>query len=180
MSDQQDKNILVIDDDQTFNRILSRALSQRGYLVRSATGAIEGLAAAEAHHPSRVILDLNLNGESGLQLIPALLLAVPGVSIVVLTGYASIATAVHAIKIGATEYLSKPTDVGAILAAFGDGPAPADVLIPEQPMSVDRIEWEHIQRVLAEHAGNISATARALNMHRRTLQRKLQKRPVKS
>ena len=110
-----------------------------------------------------------------------LLEASPGVRILVLTGYASIATAVDAVKLGAIQYLAKPVEVDAILTAFEEDANPNfDVAISDEPLSVDRLEWEHIQRVLNENDGNISATARALKMHRRTLQRKLSKRPVKN
>lgn len=177
--------LLVIDDDATFNGVLVRALERRGLAARGATSVDAALALAQELQPSRVILDLNLDGKSGLALIPQLLAMVPESRIVVLTGYASIATAVDAIKLGAIQYLAKPVEVNAILAAFSAGKtveaAPeCEAIAPDQPLSVDRLEWEHIQRVLRENDGNISATARALNMHRRTLQRKLFKRPVKA
>ena len=125
------------------------------------------------------MLDLNLGGESGLRLLPHLREQAPQAVILVLTGYASIATAVDAIKLGAAQYLAKPAGVDDILAAFEQRePNPAQHA-PEHTMSVRRLTWEHIQRVLAEHDGNVSATARALKMHRRTLQRKLAKRPVR-
>jgi two-component system response regulator RegA len=128
-----------------------------------------------------VVLDLNLNGSSGLALIPQLLAINPACRIVVLTGYASITTAVDAIKLGAVQYLAKPVEIEAILAAFeSDDDPDLDLVAPDEPLSVDRLEWEHIQRVLNENDGNISATARALKMHRRTLQRKLSKRPVRT
>ena len=174
------QQILVIDDDPVFNRVLSRALKQRGYNVVSACSVAEAGEAIAAACAARVVLDLNIAGTSGLTLIAPLLAANPACRIVVLTGYASIATAVEAIKLGATHYLAKPTDVDAILAAFEATAPQADVAPPSQPLSVDRLEWEHIQRVLKENDGNISSTARALKMHRRTLQRKLMKRPVKS
>ena len=172
--------ILVIDDDPVFNRVLTRALKQRGFDVASALSAAEAAERIPATRAARVVLDLNIAGTSGLTLIAPLLAANPDCRIVVLTGYASIATAVEAIKLGATHYLAKPTDVDAILAAFEATTPQADFAPPSQPLSVNRLEWEHIQRVLKEHDGNISSTARALKMHRRTLQRKLMKRPVKS
>ena len=156
-----------------------RSLERRGHPSFGATEAGEALDLAGRLQPARIVLDLNLAGTSGLSLIPHLLAASPDCRIVVLTGYASIATAVDAIKLGATQYLAKPVEIEAILAAFGDDAAP-DLAVPDEPLSVDRLEWEHIQRVLAENDGNISATARALKMHRRTLQRKLAKRPVKT
>jgi two-component system response regulator RegA len=181
------ESMLVIEDDETFSATLVRALKRRGYAVAAARSAAAALEQAQALAPERVVLDLNLDGASGLNLIPRLLEINPSCRIVVLTGYASITTAVDAIKLGAVQYLAKPVDVNALLAAFGHelqpgatlagGGAPAP--IATVPMSVDRMEWEHIQRVLREHQGNISSTARTLNMHRRTLQRKLLKRPAK-
>lgn len=178
-ADEDLRHILVIDDDETFNRVLSRALAQRGFTVYSAHRAGEALVLAKTHEPELIVLDLNIGGESGLQLIRPLLDANPDARILVLTGYASIATAVDAVKLGATQYLAKPADVATILHALTADSAP-DAAVPDQPMSVTRLEWEHLQRVLAENGGNISATARALRMHRRTLQRKLGKKLAKS
>ncbi|MBL0283493.1 MAG: response regulator transcription factor [Zoogloea sp.] len=179
MNPQDAPHILVIDDDPAFNRVLTRALGQRGFTVFGAADPENALELARQHEPEYVVLDLNIGGSSGLRLIKPLLAANPDCRILVLTGYASIATTVDAIKLGATQYLAKPADVDAILKAL----SATDVLIDDEvaasPMSVDRLEWEHIQRVLAENDGNISATARALKMHRRTLQRKLAKRPVR-
>ena len=173
--------MLVIDDDPSFNAILVRTLERRGQKACGALDPSSALTKANELKPERVILDLNLNGSSGLALIPQLLEIVPDCRIVVLTGYASIATAVDAVKLGATQYLAKPVEVEAILSAFDEDTDPDfDVPISDEPLSVDRLEWEHIQRVLNENDGNISATARALKMHRRTLQRKLAKRPVKN
>ncbi len=172
---------LVIDDDPSFNSILVRTLERRGYPARGALDAESALLAARESGARRVVLDLNLNGSSGLALIPDLLDNNPDCRIVVLTGYASIATAVDAVKLGAVQYLAKPVEIEAILNAFEDTSGPDfDLPVSEELLSVDRLEWEHIQRVLHEHDGNISATARALKMHRRTLQRKLAKRPVKT
>lgn len=176
-------HVLVVDDDATFNAVLSRALARRGYAVSGATDAEQALAIARTLSPGAVVLDLNLGSSSGLQLIRPLLDIAPTCRIVVLTGYASIATAVEAIKLGATQYFAKPIEVDAIVAVV-DAPGEAEALsaaeVPSDPLSVGRLEWEHIQRVLREHEGNISATARALKMHRRTLQRKLAKRPLKA
>ncbi|MFA7270297.1 MAG: response regulator [Sterolibacterium sp.] len=182
------RRILVIDDDPVFNRVLCRALTRRGYAVSGAHTGTEALLLAETHHPGNIVLDLNLcatgHNMNGMALIALLKQACPDSRIVVLTGYASIATAVEAIKLGATQYLSKPVEVDALLAAFEADALPsaptADSFAPNIPLSVERLEWEHIQRVLLENAGNISATARALHMHRRTLQRKLAKRPAKA
>ena len=171
---------LIIDDDAIFNAVLVRTLERRGHTARGAADPAAALAIAAEITPARVLLDLNLNGSSGLALIPQLLAINPACRIVVLTGYASIATAVDAIKLGAVQYLAKPVEIEAILAAFeGDDDHDHDLAVPDEPLSVDRLEWEHIQRVLNENDGNISATARALKMHRRTLQRKLSKRPVR-
>lgn len=174
--------VLVVDDDDTFNTVLTRALKRRGYEASGALDAERALELASASPPAGVVLDLNLGSASGLALIRPLLDIVPECRIVVLTGYASIATAVEAIKLGATQYFAKPVEVDAIIAAFDAAPptAVADLAPPSDPLSVSRLEWEHIQRVLHEHDGNISSTARALKMHRRTLQRKLAKRPVKA
>jgi len=180
------ETILIVEDDDTFGATLVRALKRRGYAAVAAKSVAEALSQAQTSAPDRVVLDLNLAGESGLNLIPRLLELNPACRIVVLTGYASITTAVDAIKLGAVQYLAKPVDVATLLDAFdhalqADENSPATstpAATAHTPMSVDRLEWEHIQRVLREHKGNISATARALNMHRRTLQRKLLKRPA--
>jgi two-component system response regulator RegA len=172
---------LIIDDDPRFNAVLVRTLERRGHPARGAQDAASALEVAGATQAGRVVLDLNLNGTSGLALIPQLLAINPDCRIVVLTGYASIATAVDAVKLGAIQYLAKPVEIEAILSAFDDDDGPDfDLPASDEPLSVDRLEWEHIQRVLNENDGNISATARALKMHRRTLQRKLSKRPVKT
>lgn len=173
-------DFLIVDDDTSFRDVLARALQRRGFCVLSAADGNAALALAAAHAPRRAVVDLKLAQESGLDIIAALRQALPAIDIVMLTGYSSIATAVEAVKRGALNYLCKPAGVDEILAAF-DAPAGGEMLsIPAQPHSVDRLEWEHIQKILLDHRGNISATARALGMHRRTLQRKLQKRPVKS
>ncbi|CAB1369806.1 response regulator transcription factor [Denitratisoma oestradiolicum] len=170
--------LLLVDDDPTFTRIAARALERRGFEVVVANDAETALSLA---HPGvdYAVVDLVIGTDSGLALVPRLKAALPQLRIVVLTGYASIATAVEAIKLGADNYLTKPAEADAIVAAL-QGKAPNPNQPPStEPLSVARLEWEHIQRVLAEHEGNISATARALKMHRRTLQRKLLKRPVK-
>jgi len=180
MTDSSDI-FLVVDDDAIFNAVLVRALERRGHAARGVTDARDVAAVARELRPRRVVLDLNIAGVSGLTLIPALLEIEPDCRIVVLTGYASIATAVDAIKLGAVQYLAKPVEVDAILGAFDEADAAeGEATFSAEPLSVDRLEWEHIQRVLREHDGNISATARALKMHRRTLQRKLAKKPVRS
>lgn len=171
------RRLLIVDDDETFREVLARAMSRRGYAVRTAGNVDSALQAAGEVAPSHALVDLRMPGVSGLKLIPALKERAPQVRIVVLTGYASIATAVEAIKLGAMHYLAKPVDAAEIDSAFSDAPGARDVNAEPPPLSVKRLEWEHIHKVLAEHAGNVSATARALGMHRRTLQRKLGKRP---
>jgi len=167
--------LLLVDDDDTFRTVLARALTRRGFEVRTAADVPDALRLASESPPSHAVVDLRMPGASGLELIEALRRGSPDARIVVLTGYASIATAVSAMKLGATHYLAKPADADQIVAAFGDGPPLIALEETTRPLSVDRLEWEHIQRVLAENDGNISATARALGMHRRTLQRKLGK-----
>ncbi|CAM4075710.1 response regulator transcription factor [Vreelandella rituensis] len=171
--------LLIIDDDEMFCHVLSRALTRRGYQVLIANDAEQALALASQHNPVMATLDLKLEHSSGLKLLPELLEVVPHCRIVVLTGYSSIATAVEAIKLGAVNYLCKPADAEDVLAAFERESGDPNAEVAENPPSINRITWEHIQKVLQEHDGNISATARALGMHRRTLQRKLQKRPVR-
>lgn len=172
------RSLLVVDDDAVFREVLARALRRRGCLVATAEGADAALAVARQTLFDAVVADLRMPEQSGLQLIAQLRKEHPMLRILMLTGFASIATAVEAMKLGATHYLAKPADADEVLAALFDGDRPIDGFIPEQPLSVDRLEWEHLQKVLADNDGNISATARALNMHRRTLQRKLAKRPV--
>lgn len=175
--------ILIVDDDAVFAQTLAFAMTRRGYMVSLAENGEAALMLAATQAFDAVVLDLRLGAESGLHLIEPLRVRQPQARILLLTGYASIATAVAAIKLGAVQYLAKPASVDEILAALGDAGAGnsgvADVDPPQAPLSVDRLEWEHIQKVLAQHAGNLSATARALKMHRRTLQRKLAKHPVR-
>ncbi|MGV8844436.1 MAG: response regulator transcription factor [Pseudomonas sp.] len=179
LDSEEQPHLLLVDDDPTFTRVMARAMSRRGLRVSTAGSAEEGLALAEQDLPDYAVLDLKMEGDSGLVLLPKLLALDAEMRVVILTGYSSIATAVEAIKRGACNYLCKPADADDVLAALMVEHADLDSLVPENPMSVDRLQWEHIQRVLSDHAGNISATARALGMHRRTLQRRLQKRPVR-
>jgi len=172
------EQLLIVDDDDVLRMVLARAFSRRGFEVVVAASVAEALVLAAQRPIDRAVIDLKLNQESGLGLIGALKEAYPAMEIVMLTGYSSIATAVEAIKLGATNYLCKPADVDEILQAFGTPTGDSVIDTVANPPSVNRLQWEHIQKVLAEHGGNISATARALNMHRRTLQRKLQKKPV--
>lgn len=172
-------SLLIVDDDITFCAVLSAAFAKRGFAARTAHDVESAYVIAEQELPEYVVLDLKMRGDSGLTLVKRLKDLDVHTRIVVLTGYASIATTVEAIKLGAVHYLSKPADADEILQAFAQEDGNAHVPIGEQRPSVDRLEWEYIQQVLNEHDGNISATARSLGMHRRTLQRKLQKRPVK-
>ena len=169
---------LIVDDDPTFCAALARSLERLHHDVVIAHDADSALRECARFRPQRAILDLKLAESSGLHLIPRLKALDPELHIVVLTGYASVATAVNAIKLGATHYLGKPAGIAEILAAFQDQ-GPAAPKPPAAIPSLERVEWEHIQRALNEHNGNIANTARALGMHRRTLQRKLTKRPVK-
>lgn len=171
--------LLIVDDDPTFCRVLAKAMQRRAYEVMVADSVESAIVLAEQQSPEYAVVDLKMSGASGLELVKYLHQLDEQTRIVVLTGYASIATAVEAIKLGATHYLAKPAHADEIIAAFAKTEGDVDLAINEQPLSVDRLEWEHIQRVLQEHEGNISATARALKMHRRTLQRKLAKYPVK-
>ena len=178
-TDARDR-ILLIDDDATFVHVLSRALSARGFEVHGAHDGAGALSACVDFAPRYAVLDLKLGGESGLALIPQLLSARPGLRILLLTGYASIATAVEAIKRGAHDYLAKPVDADQVVQALlGDAKQIDTEHLPDAPPPLKRLEWEHIQRVLADCDGNISEAARRLGLHRRTLQRKLAKRPVR-
>ena len=181
MTDDADAlpNMLVVDDDMTFCKVLAAAMTKRGYAVRTAYNVEEAYELARREPPEFVVLDLKMPGDSGLALVQRIKQLDSHTRIVILTGYASVATAVEAIKLGATHYLTKPADADEILQAFWQEDGNAEIPIGDQRPSVDRLEWEYIQQVLNDHDGNISATARALGMHRRTLQRKLQKRPVK-
>jgi len=172
--------LLLVDDDATFAAVLAEAFERRGYAVRVAHNVTDGLQAAHADSPEYAVVDLKMPGPSGLELVAQLKQLDENTRIVVLTGYASIATAVEAIKLGAVHYLAKPADADEILAAFGRIEGDRGVPVESKPLSVARLEWEHIQKVLGECGGNISETARKLGMHRRTLQRKLGKRPVRS
>lgn len=175
--------LLLAEDDEVFAGALSRALARRGFEVVHAATASEALACARAKRPAYAVIDLKLGEDNGLDLIPALRTEVPGVRMLLLTGYASIATAVEAIKRGAHDYLAKPVDADAVVRALLDRDfvdihdgAPD---LPDTPLGLSRLEWEHIQRTLHECDGNVSETARRLGMHRRTLQRRLAKRPAR-
>lgn len=172
--------MLIVDDDETFRKVLTAAMQRRGFEVHTAADANEAIAAGEARRFDYAVVDLRMPGPSGLSAVAALAQRNPQIRIVVLTGYASIATAVEAIKLGAVHYLTKPANADEILAAFERERGDVATPVSENPPSIGRLEWEHIQRVLAACHGNVSEAARQLGMHRRTLQRKLQKRPVKT
>ncbi len=154
-------------------------MQQRGYHVRIAHNVNEGIAAARQESPEYAVVDLRMPRDSGLELVKALMALDENTRVVVLTGYASVATAVEAIKLGARHYLTKPADADEIINAFHKDEGDVSVPLRAKPLSVARLEWEHIHKVLNECQGNISQTARRLGMHRRTLQRKLAKHPVK-
>ena len=158
--------------------VLAKAMTKRGFDVTYTHTISSALEKVESLMPEYAIIDLKLSDESGLILIDKIKKLDPGTRIVMLTGYASIATAVEAIKLGATHYLAKPVDVNDIMAAFERTSGDTEVPISSHPLSVGRLEWEYIHRILTENNNNISVTARILNMHRRTLQRKLAKKPV--
>ncbi|HSG93677.1 MAG TPA: response regulator transcription factor [Methylotenera sp.] len=177
-SEQDDKaTLLLVDDDEDFLGVLAIAMRKRGFTVTLANSAESAFELAKNDPPEFAVVDLKMSGNSGLVLVRQLNDLQAGTEIVVLTGYASIATAIEAIKLGATHYLAKPVDADEIVAAFEKKSGNAEIELSSNPLTVNRLEWEHIQRVLSEHDGNISATARSLNMHRRTLQRKLGKKP---
>jgi len=175
---KDDPSLLLVDDDKAFLTRLERAMEKRGFAVRIADNVGDGLSAVDDDPPAFAVVDLRLDGGNGLEVVSALHKRRPDARAVVLTGYGNIATAVTAVKLGAVDYLSKPADaddvIKALLATTGDAPPP-----PENPMSADRVRWEHIQRVYELCDRNVSETARRLNMHRRTLQRILAKRAPK-
>jgi len=174
----KDNTLLIVDDDRAFLARLARAMETRGFSVRTAETVSEGLQLVEASAPAFAVVDMRLGDGNGLDVISALKKRRPEARGIVLTGYGNIVTAVTAVKLGAVDYLSKPADadeVAAALLATGESkPAP-----PENPMSADRVRWEHIQRIYELCGRNVSETARRLNMHRRTLQRILAKRAPK-
>ena len=181
-SDQHKPSILLVDDDEVYRTRLARAFVDRGYDVKTAQDFDSAVAIATEESPELAVCDLKMPGKSGLELVKALHEIDPATKTVVLTGYGSIATAIDAVRLGATYYLSKPADADDIIGAFARGEAPP--LEPRPPdsdeyraPSLARAEWEHINRVLSDAGGNISEAARRLGIHRRSLQRKLQKYP---
>ena len=170
-----DKSLLIVDDDKPFLQRLARAMESRGFTVDTADSVAEGIRKVEAGAPAYAVVDLRLEDGNGLDVIELIRKRRPDSRMVVLTGYGNIATAVTAVKLGAVDYLAKPADADEVVAALTyDGTAKAAP--PENPMSADRVRWEHIQRVYELCERNVSETARRLNMHRRTLQRILAKR----
>jgi len=169
-----DRRVLIVDDDAPLRNRLARALEQRGFATIVAASVAEGIELASGNAPGYAVVDLRLEDGNGLDVVQTLRSARPDVRIVILTGYGNIATAVRAIKAGAVDYLTKPVDADAVAAALleTDRPLPPP---PEEPMSADRVRWEHIQRVFEQCDRNVSETARRLKMHRRTLQRILNK-----
>lgn len=170
-----DRSLLLVDDDEPFVKRLAKAMEKRGFVPETAESVAMGKAIAQSRPPAYAVVDLRLEDGNGLDVVEALRERRPDCRIVVLTGYGAIATAVAAVKIGATDYLSKPADANDITNALlsrGESLPPP----PDNPMSADRVRWEHIQRVYEQCDRNVSETARRLNMHRRTLQRILAKR----
>jgi len=170
-----ESSLLIVDDDKAFLDRLARAMEGRGFEVQTAESVAEGLASIEKAPPAYAVVDMRLSDGSGIDVISALKDRRPDARAIVLTGYGNIATAVNAVKLGAVDYLSKPADADEVCAALKAGPGQKPEL-PENPMSADRVRWEHIQRVYELCGRNVSETARRLSMHRRTLQRILAKR----
>jgi two-component system response regulator RegA len=173
-----DRSLLIVEDDKSFLQRLARAMESRGFTVTTAESVADGLTQLETISPAFAVVDMRLEDGNGLDVISALKRRRPDARAIILTGYGNIATAVNAVKLGAVDYLSKPVDaddvVAALLALDGRKAEP-----PENPMSADRVRWEHIQRIYELCGRNVSETARRLNMHRRTLQRILAKRAPK-
>lgn len=176
MTNESARTLLLVEDDETLRRRLARALRDRGLVVTEAGSAEEALARARTDSPELAVVDLRLPGASGLELVRELVAVDPATTVVVLTGYGSIATALEAVRLGARHYLTKPADADQVLAAL-DGQPPGSSPQMDVP-SLARVEWEHIQRVLQDCNGNVSRAARLLGLHRRSLQRKLLKYPA--
>ena len=177
VSDLPDKSLLVLDDDAPLRTRLGRALEGRGFQPTLVASVAEAISAVKLHAPAFAVVDMRLEDGNGLGVVEAIHAARPDARVIMLTGYGNIASAVAAVKAGAVDYLPKPADADDVVRALlarDDGPAP-----PENPMSADRVRWEHIQRVYELCGHNVSETARRLNMHRRTLQRILAKRAPK-
>ena len=172
--------LLLVDDDAVMAEALSRAFDARGFDVRLAASVEEANEAVARQAPDYGVVDLRVRDRNGLEIVAAIREANPLARTVVVTAYGNIATAIESIKLGATYYLCKPATADEIIGAFRHEPGVGVPLPREKPLSIKRLEWEHLWRVLREHGGNISQAARALSMHRRTLQRKLAKRPVRN
>ncbi len=173
-------SLLLVDDDATYRERLAKAITLRGYDVRTAADVEAAAALAEMDSPEFAVLDLRMPGESGLELLRRLMVIDSTTKVLMLTGYGSIATAMEAVRLGAVNYLTKPADVDDILAAFHPEGQAAETNPGLETPSLARVEWEHIQRVLNDCEGNLSEAARRLGMHRRSLQRKAgRKRPAK-
>ncbi len=172
--------LLLVDDDDRFRERLAKAFAQRGFVVRTAHDGQTALAAAREESPEYAIVDLRMPATNGLDVVRDLKAIDATTNVVVLTGYGSIATALDAVRLGATHYLTKPADVDDLLAAFArrEGAEPPLAEVQHEPPSLARVEWEHIQRVLSDCGGNVSLAAKKLGLHRRSLQRKLFKLPV--
>lgn len=171
-------DFLLIDDDHTFAEVLARSLEKRGFKTLTADTPAKVEELARIYTIGKIVLDMKLDQTSGLKLLLLLPSLFPGAETVILTGYSSISTAVEAIKLGAMNYICKPCNADDVLAAFEQNDGNPEIDLPDNPPSINRVLWEHLQKVLQENSGNISATARELGMHRRTLQRKLQKKPL--
>lgn len=173
-----ERSLLIVEDDKSFLQRLARAMETRGFAVATAESVADGMLQVEKAAPAYAVVDMRLGDGNGLDVVSALKKRRPDARAIVLTGYGNIASAVNAVKLGAVDYLAKPADaddvIAALLAIDGKKPEP-----PEQPMSADRVRWEHIQRIYELCGRNVSETARRLNMHRRTLQRILAKRAPK-
>jgi len=174
----EDNTLLIVDDDRAFLARLARAMETRGFQVEAAASVEDGLSSLKRRPPAFAVVDMRLEDGSGIDVIAALKDARPDARAVVLTGYGNIASAVTAVKLGAVDYLAKPADADEVHFALTRGPG-EKASLPENPMSADRVRWEHIQRVYELCNRNVSETARRLNMHRRTLQRILAKRAPK-
>jgi len=170
-----DRTLLIVEDDKSFLQRLARAMETRGFAVTTAETVADGLLHVEVTPPAFVVVDMRLGDGNGLDVISALKNRRPEARGIILTGYGNIATAVNAVKLGAVDYLAKPADADDVATALL-APTDGKVMPPENPMSADRVRWEHIQRVYELCGRNVSETARRLNMHRRTLQRILAKR----
>ena len=179
MTDAGDRQLLIVEDDEAFARTLKRSFERRGYAVSTSSSLEDVAASLRATKPRFAVVDLKLGGASGLACVQLLHAHDPAMRIVVLTGFASIATAVEAIKLGASHYLAKPSNTDDIEAAFARDTGDAETPVDGRQTSIKTVEWEHIHQTLADTNFNISEAARRLGMHRRTLARKLEKRQVR-